>query len=72
MKQIEITVRLNENMQSAIRKLEMQGFKKIRESEIDDVYMTSKLSELNRDNIQKILKKSVLLRKLKLGTVSAV
>lgn len=29
MKQIEITVRLNENMQSAIRKLEMQGFKKI-------------------------------------------
>lgn len=66
MKQIEITVRLNENMQSAIRKLEMQGFKKIRESEIDDVYMTSKLNELNRDNIQNILKKSVLLRKLKL------
>lgn len=66
MKQIEITVRLNENMQSAIRKLEMQGFKKIRESAIDDVYMTSKLNELNRDNIQNILKKSVLLRKLKL------
>lgn len=66
MKQIEITVRLNENMQSAIKKLEMQGFKKIRESEIDDVYMTSKSSELNRDNIQNILKKSVLLRKLKL------
>lgn len=66
MKQIEITVRLNENMQSAIRKLEMQGFKKIRESEIDDVYMTSKLNELNKDNIQYILKKSVLLRKLKL------
>lgn len=66
MKQIEITVRLNENMQSAIRKLEMQGFKKIRESEIDDLYMTSKLKELNKDNIQNILKKSVLLRKLKL------
>ena len=46
MKQIEITVRLNENMQSAIRKLEMQGFKKIREGEIDDLYMTSKLNEL--------------------------
>ena len=29
MKQIEITVRLNENMQSAIRKLEKQGFKKL-------------------------------------------
>ena len=36
MKQIEITVRLDENMQNAIRKLEKQGFKKIRESEIDN------------------------------------
>ena len=32
MKQIEITVRLNENIQSAMDKLEKQGFKKIRES----------------------------------------
>ena len=67
MKQIEITVRLNENIQSAIDKLEKQGFKKIRESKIDDVYMTSKLKELNKDNIQNILKKSVLLRSLKLN-----
>ena len=66
MKQIEITVRLDEEMQSAISKLENQGFKKIRESEIDDVYMTSKLKELNKDNIQTILRKSVLLRSLKL------
>ena len=66
MKQIEITVRLDEEMQSAINKLENQGFKKIRESEIDDIYMTSKLNELNKDNIQSILKKSVLLRNLKL------
>lgn len=66
MKQIEITVRLDENMQNAIRKLEKQGFKKTRESEIDDIYMTSKLKELNKDNIQTILKKSVLLRNLKL------
>lgn len=66
MKQIEITVRLDENMQSAISKLENQGFKKIRESQIDDVYMTAKLKELNKDNIQTILKKSVLLRNLKL------
>ena len=64
MKQIEITVRLNERMQEAIRKLEMQGFEKIRESEIDDIYMTSKLKELNENNIQNILKKSVLLRSL--------
>ena len=66
MKQIEITVRLDENMQSAISKLENQGFKKIRESQIDDVYMTAKLKELNKDNIQTILKKSVLLRSIKL------
>lgn len=66
MKQIEITVRLNEKMQSAIRKLQMQGFKKIRESEIYDIYMTSKLKELKEDNILDILKKSVLLRSLKL------
>ena len=66
MKQIEITVRLNENMQSAIRKLEIQGFKKTRESEINDLYMTSKMKELNKDNIQNILKNSVLLRNLKL------
>ena len=39
MKQIEITVRLDENMQSAINKLGNQGFKKIRESKIDDVYI---------------------------------
>ena len=66
MKQIEITVRLNEGMQSAIKKLELQGFKKIRESEIDDIYMTSKLRKLNKYNIQDILKKSVLLRKIKI------
>lgn len=66
MKQIEITVRLKENMQSAIRKLEKQGFEKIRESEINDVYMTSKLKWLNEDNIRDVLKKSVLLRSLKL------
>ena len=65
MKQIEITVRLNEKMQSAIEKLEMQGFKKIRESEIDDLYMTLKLKSLNKENIQTILRNSVLLRNLK-------
>ena len=46
--------------------MEIQGFRKIRESEIDDVYMTLKLKMLNRDNIQNILNKSVLLRNLKL------
>lgn len=66
MKQIEITVRLKEDIQSAIKKLEMLGFAKIREGEINDVYMTSKLKDLNKNNIQDILKKSVLLRSIKL------
>lgn len=65
MKQIEITVRVLENVNSAIKKLEEIGFKKIRESDIDDIYMSAKLNELNKDNIQYILKKSVLLRSIK-------
>lgn len=67
MKQIEITVRINEDVKVAIKKLEKLGYKKIRESDIEDIYLTSKLNELNKDNIQYILKKSVLLRKLKLA-----
>ena len=67
MKQIEITVRLNEDVKVAMKKLEKLGYKKIRESNIEDIYLTSKLNELNKDNIQYILKKSVLLRKLKLA-----
>lgn len=64
MKQIEITVRLNEDKQTAMKKLSKLGYKVIRQSDVDDIYMTTKLDELNADNIQYILKKSLLLRKL--------
>lgn len=64
MKQIEITVRLNEDKQTAMKKLSKLGYKVIRQSDVDDIYMTTKLDELNADNIQCILKKSLLLRKL--------
>lgn len=67
MKQIEITVRVKENIEDAFEKLEHLGFKVIRESDIDDIYMTSKLKELNKNNIQYILKNSILLRNLKLA-----
>ena len=43
MKQIEITVKVNENIENAYKKLEKLGFKIIRESDIKDIYMTSKL-----------------------------
>ncbi len=64
MKQIEITVRLNEDKQTAMKKLSKLGYKVIRQSDVDDIYMTTKLDELNADNIQYVLKKSILLRKL--------
>ncbi len=64
MKQIEITVRLKETLESAINKLEKLGFKNIRESDIDDIYMTQLKDKLNEKNIQYILSNSVLLRNL--------
>ena len=41
MKQIEITVRLTEKIEEAIAKLEKRGFKRIRESDIHDIYMSN-------------------------------
>ena len=66
MKQIEITVRLTEKIEEAIAKLEKRGFKRIRESDIHDIYMSNLDAEIKRENIQKFLKHSVLLRNFKL------
>ena len=55
-----------EDTNDEIKKIKKIGFKKIRESQINDIYMTSKLNELNKDNIRYILKKAILLRNLKL------
>ena len=62
MRQIEITVRVQEELEEAINKLEKQGFKKIRESYINDIYMTQLKNELKKDNIKYILSNCVLLR----------
>lgn len=64
MKQVEITRYLLETEESAFDKLKKQGFKLIRTSTIEDKYLTSKIRELTKDNIQYILKNSVLLRYL--------
>lgn len=64
MKQIEITRYLLETEENTFDKLEKQGFKLIRTSTIEDKYLTSKIRELTKDNIQYILKNSVLLRYL--------
>lgn len=66
MKQIEITVRLTEKIEDAISKLENKGFKKIRESDINDIYLSNLDIEMKKENIQEFLKHSVLLRNLKL------
>ena len=75
MRQIEITVKLEENLEDALLKLEKKGFKVIRESDVDDIYVTTNdnirfLKSLNKDEkkskIIEILSESVLLRKLKL------
>ena len=66
MKQIEITVRLIDKIENAIAKLENKGFKKIRESDVDDIYLSNLDSEIKKENIQEFLKHSVLLRNLKL------
>ena len=39
MEQIEITVKLNESIEKALKKLEELGYKNIRESDIYDIYM---------------------------------
>lgn len=67
MKQIEITVRLVEKIEEAIQKLKNGGFKKIRESDIDDIYLSNLKIEMKKENIQDFLKHSVLLRNLKLN-----
>lgn len=58
MKQIEITIRLNENLNSATKKLEAKGFKIIRESDVDGIYVTTNdnkkyLKSLNKENQRK-------------------
>ena len=65
MKQIEITVRLVENIEDAIAKLEKNGFKKTHESDIADIYLSNLDIEIKRKNIQELLKHSVLLRNIK-------
>ncbi len=64
MEQIEVTIRVQESLENAIKKLEEKGFKLIRRSQINDLYMSQLVDKLNSSNIQNILSKSVLLRYL--------
>lgn len=67
MKQIEITARVNDTLENAIEKLKKFGFKEIRKSRIEDIYLTQKKKEITKENIIDILSSCVLLRYLKIN-----
>lgn len=67
MKQIEITTRVLETLNEVSNKLIKLGFKKIRTSIIDDIYMCQNTIGIEKDNIPEYLKKSVLIRYLDTG-----
>lgn len=62
MKQIEITVKVNNSLERVDNILKEQGFKIIRSSRIEDKYMTNQFAKLMKDNILDILKSCVLIR----------
>ncbi len=62
MKQIEITVKVNNSLEQVDSILKEQGFKIIRNSRIEDKYMSNQFGKLTKDNILDILKSCVLIR----------
>jgi len=64
MKEVEITLKVNESLEECRTKLEKIGFKVIRKSVVEDIYMTQNLSINQDSDIDNILKKSVLVRYL--------
>lgn len=69
MKQIEITTRVTEDLNTVSKKLSQIGFNKIRTSLIDDIYMCPTIDALTPLNIADFLKKCVLIRYLDTGTI---
>lgn len=67
MKQIEITTRVLDSLNEVSNKLIKLGFKKIRTSIIDDIYMCQNIMSIEKDSISEYLKKSVLIRYLDTG-----
>ena len=67
MRQIEITVRVNNSLKEVDKILSNQGFKIIRKSRIEDIYLKKENVKLGKRNILKVLSNSVLIRYLKVG-----
>ncbi len=67
MKQIEITTRVTEPLNTVEEKITKLGFKKIRTSRIDDIYMCPVVEAITKDTISNNLAKCVLIRQLDTG-----
>ena len=65
MKQIEITVKVNNTLDEVDKMLISKGFKLIRKSRVEDEYVCPNDINVNRENILKVLSSSVLIRYLK-------
>lgn len=64
MKQVEITTRVLETLNSITQKLEKQGFQIIRKSRVEDEYLTQYQGTFEQKHILEMLSSSVLLRYL--------
>lgn len=62
MKQIEVTVKVNNSLKQVDDILKEQGFKIIRNSRIEDKYMSNQFEKLTKNNILDILQSCVLVR----------
>lgn len=67
MRQIEITVKVDNSLDEVHNILEKQGFKLIRTSRIEDMYLKKDGIKLGKRNILKVLSNCVLIRYLKVG-----
>ncbi len=64
MKQIEVTLKIKDDLDKCKEILINKGYNIVKHSQIDDIYMTQKKQEITLENIDEILKKCVLLRYL--------
>ncbi len=64
MKQVGITTRVLETLNSITQKLEKQGFQIIRKSRVEDEYLTQYQGDFEQKHILEMLSSSVLLRYL--------
>ena len=64
MKQVEITLKVNNTLEEVDLILKKQNFKVIRRSRIEDIYMTQHFKNLKKENILETLSTCVLLRYL--------